>query len=99
VGNHVIELVLPFLTFLPWRLAGMLNGLGQIFFQAYLKQNAISRMIKTISGRQECCAKHSKSSKRCGEQKKVQGSLLIYRLIWFLYRICAKMADKSYRNP
>ena len=34
LGNHVVELVLPLLTLLPWRLPGMLNGLGQIFFQA-----------------------------------------------------------------
>jgi hypothetical protein len=36
VGNHVVELGLPFLTFLPWRLPGILNGLGQILFQAGL---------------------------------------------------------------
>jgi len=36
-GNHVVELVLPFLTLLPfWRWPGMLNGSMQILFQVVL---------------------------------------------------------------
>jgi len=35
-GNHVIELVLPFLTFVPHRIAWITNGCFQIFFQCVL---------------------------------------------------------------
>ena len=35
-GNHVVELVLPFFTLLPFRWAGLLNGGFQILFQVIL---------------------------------------------------------------
>jgi len=35
-GNHVIELLLPLLTFLPFRRAWLLNGIFQIVFQGIL---------------------------------------------------------------
>ena len=35
-GNHVIELVFPFLTFIPWRWAALTNGFFQMLFQAIL---------------------------------------------------------------
>ncbi len=35
-GNHVVELVAPFLTLLPFRWAAMTNGALQLIFQAVL---------------------------------------------------------------
>ena len=35
-GNHFVELILPLFTLVPLRLAGMLNGFGQILFQLIL---------------------------------------------------------------
>jgi hypothetical protein len=35
-GNHVIELLFPLLSFLPFRSAWIFNGCFQIFFQVVL---------------------------------------------------------------
>ena len=36
LGNHVVELLCPLLTVVPFRWAGMTNGLAQILFQILL---------------------------------------------------------------